>query len=156
MVSSAACYVLRAAYGYSYGARPTMHCRWGWLCSFRSFFVPGDLDVWPLTLTFELWRDFCTMYLTTKFDRPKFSRSEVIVRTTLPPKLRNKQTNKQTDTAKTSTSLRYTTPAGNNKDIRQNDHWSDQTYRVMILGGAWKISGGSSVSSFPSSCKQCT
>jgi len=62
------------------------------------------------------------MYLTTKFDRPKFSRSEVIVRTTLPPKLRNKQTNKQTDTAKTSTSLRYTTPAGNNKDIRQNDH----------------------------------
>jgi len=36
---------------------------------------------WPLTLTFELGRDLCTMYHTAKFDRPMFSRSEVIVRT---------------------------------------------------------------------------
>jgi len=42
------------------------------------------------------------MYPIAKFDRPMFSRSEVIVRT-------NKQTNKQTP-LKTSTSLRYTTP----------------------------------------------
>jgi len=45
------------------------------------FFVPGDLDLWPLTLTFEFGRDFCTTYLTAKFDRPTFSRSDVIVRT---------------------------------------------------------------------------
>jgi len=33
-----------------------------------SFFVPGDLDhLWPLTLTFELGRDFCRLHLTTKF-----------------------------------------------------------------------------------------
>jgi len=58
----------------------------------QQFFVPGD--VWPLTLTFEFWRDFCTVqaYLTDKFDRPTFSRSKVIVRT-------NKRTNKQTDAA---------------------------------------------------------
>jgi len=38
-----------------------------------------------VTLTFELGPDFCIMYLTTKCDRPTFSRSEVIMRT-------NKQT----------------------------------------------------------------
>jgi len=38
-----------------------------------------------VTLTFELGPDFCTMYLTSKCDRPTFSRSEVIMRT-------NKQT----------------------------------------------------------------
>jgi len=43
-----------------------------------------------MTLTFELGRDFCTVHLTAKFDRPTFSRSEVIVRT-------NKQTNKLTN-----------------------------------------------------------
>ena len=36
-----------------------------------------------VTLTFELGRDFCTVYLTTKFDRPTSSRSEVIMWTTL-------------------------------------------------------------------------
>jgi len=44
-----------------------------------------------MTLTFELGRDFCTVHLTTKFDRPMFNRSEVIVRT-------NKQTTWQTKT----------------------------------------------------------
>ena len=35
-----------------------------------------------VTLTFELWaRYFSNVYLTAKFDRPTFSRSEVIVRT---------------------------------------------------------------------------
>ena len=49
------------------------------------------------------------MYLTTKFDRPMFSRSEVIVRT-------NILTNKQTP-LKTSTSLRYATPVDNDFDV---------------------------------------
>jgi len=66
-----------------------------------------------LTLTFELGRDFCTVYLTAKFDRPKFNRSEVIVRTNT---LTNKLTNKRTQ-LKTSTSLRYTTPVGKNKQL---------------------------------------
>ena len=68
---------------------------------------------WLLTLTFELGWDFCSLYLTTKFDHPAFSCSEVIVRT-------NVLTNKQTDTLRnkqmqleTSTSLRYTLPVGN-------------------------------------------
>jgi len=79
-------------------ARPTMHCQWD--NSAICFFCPWW--PWPLTLTFELRRDFCTLYLTAKFDRPMFSRSEVIVRT-----------NKQTNTPlKTSTSLRYATPVG--------------------------------------------
>jgi len=43
-------------------------------------------------LTFELEREFCTLYLTAKIDRPAFSRSKVIVRT-------NKHTDKQTDAA---------------------------------------------------------
>ena len=76
----------------SYGARPTMNFQWGWLkffCVFRPW--------WPWPLTFKLGRDFCTMYLTAKFDRPTFSCSEVIVRT-----------NKQTP-LKTSTALRYAT-----------------------------------------------
>jgi len=53
-----------------------------------------------VTLTFELGRDFCTLYLTVKFDRPTFSRREVVVRAV---------TGKQTP-LKTSTSLRYATP----------------------------------------------
>ena len=48
------------------------------------FFVPGDLDLRTRA------RLFCTVYLIAKFDRPTFSRSEVIVRT-------SKQTDKQTD-----------------------------------------------------------
>jgi len=84
--------MLRTAY---YGAHPTMHFQWKWLRSF-SFFVPGDLEFWPLTLTFEYGRDFCTMYLTAKFDHPTLSRSEVIVWTNT---LTNKLTDKQTDAA---------------------------------------------------------
>jgi len=49
-------------------------------------FVPGG--PWPLTLTFELGRDFCTVHLAAKFHRPTFNRSEVIM-----------QTNKQTGAA---------------------------------------------------------
>jgi len=30
------------------------------------FFVAGDHDLWPLTLTLEFGRDFCTMYLTAE------------------------------------------------------------------------------------------
>jgi len=55
----------------------------------QQFFVFCACWPWPLTLTFERGRDFCTMYLTPKFDRPTFSRSEFIVRT-------NIQTNWQT------------------------------------------------------------
>jgi len=73
---------------------------------FFVFFVPGDLDLWALTSTFELGRDFCTVHLTFKFRHPTFNRSEVIV-------LANKQTNKQTP-LKTSTSLRCATPVSNN------------------------------------------
>jgi len=59
-----------------------------------------------MTLTFELGRDFCAMHLTAKLHRRTLNHSEVIV-------LTNKQTNKQTP-LKTSTSLRYATPVGNN------------------------------------------
>ena len=72
----------------AYDARLTMHCQWGWLCSF-SFLVPGDLDL-PLTLTFELGRDLCTMYVTGKFRHHTFNRSENITRT-------KKQTHWQTN-----------------------------------------------------------
>jgi len=96
--------LLRAAYGACSRERLTMHCQWGWLSS-SSFFVPGDLELWPLTLTYKLGRHFCTMHLTAKFHRPTFYRSEVIVRT-------NKQTNRQTTLKKTSTALRYATPVG--------------------------------------------
>ena len=72
---------------------------------FRFFFFPGDLDLWPLTLTFELGRDFCTLYLTANIDRPTFSHCGVIVET-------NRLTDKQTP-LKTSTALRYATPVGN-------------------------------------------
>jgi len=68
------------------------------------FFVHGDLDLWPLTLTFELGRDFCTVYLIAKSHHPAFSLSEVIVQT-------NTSTNKETP-LKTSTALRYATPVG--------------------------------------------
>jgi len=36
-----------------------------------AFFVPGNLDLWPLTLKFKLGRDFCTMHITA----PTFNRS---------------------------------------------------------------------------------
>jgi len=70
------------------------------------FFFSGDLNLGPLTLTFELGRDFCILHVSSEFPHPTFCRSEVIV-------LTNKLTNKQTP-LKTSTSLRYTTPVGNN------------------------------------------
>jgi len=47
---------------------------------------------WPLTLTFEPERDFCTMHLTAKYHHHTFNHLEVIV-------LTNKQTDKQTDAA---------------------------------------------------------
>jgi len=58
------------------------------------FFCPW----WPWPLTFELGRDFYTLYLTVKFDRPTFSCLKVIVRT-----------NKQTDATENIhlTSLHY-------------------------------------------------
>ena len=45
------CCVLRAACSVqpSYGARPTMHCQWGWLSSFLSM-VTLTFDLWPLTI----------------------------------------------------------------------------------------------------------
>ena len=93
MVSSVAACCLRT----SYGARPTMHCQWDDSSIFFVFFVPGDLDLWPLTLTFELGRDFCTMcHLTAELSCWQT----------------NWQTNKPTP-LKTSTTLRYATPVGN-------------------------------------------
>jgi len=62
--------------------------------------VNGDAVFRFLTLTFELGRDFYTMYLTAKFHRSTFSRSEVNVQT-------NTLTNKQTP-------LKIFTPVGNN------------------------------------------
>jgi len=96
MVSSAAACSVRRT-----GTCLTMHCQWGCLSSF-SFFVPDNLNLRRLTLTYELRRDFCTVHLTAKFHHPTFNRSEVIVRT-----------NRQQTPLKTSTSLRYTTPTGN-------------------------------------------
>ena len=94
----------------AYCVRPTAHAL---LCIVNGddsavfrFFVPGDLDLLPLTLTFELGRDFCTLHLIAKFRYPTFNLSEVIVRTS---KHADKLTNKQTP-LKTSTLLRYTTP----------------------------------------------
>jgi len=51
-----------------------------------------SLVTWSFDLDLRTRGDVCTVYLTAKFDRPTFSRSEVIVRT-------NKDTKKQTDTA---------------------------------------------------------
>jgi len=60
----------------------------------QHFFVFCPWWPWPLTLTFERGRDFCTMHLTAKFHHPTLSCSEVIVRT-------NKHNDKQTDAAET-------------------------------------------------------
>jgi len=76
-------------YGLQRTRHLTMHCQWGWLSTF-SFFVPGDLDLWPLTLTFVLGRDFCISHQIAKFHRRMFNLSEVIVRT-------SKQTKWQTN-----------------------------------------------------------
>jgi len=84
--------LLRAAYGV--GRTPFYALSIGWLSSF-SFFVPGDLDLWPLTLTFEVGRDFCTLHLTAKFHHLTFNRSEVILLTNR----QNWKINKQTDAA---------------------------------------------------------
>jgi len=77
--------LLRAAYGIR--CMPYDALSMGWLSRF-SFFCPWW--PWPLILTFELGRDFCTVHLTAKFHHPIFNRSEVIM-------LTNKQTNWQTD-----------------------------------------------------------
>jgi len=71
----------------TYGACPTMHCQLGWISSFFRFLSLVTLKTfdWPSNSG-----KIFTMYPIAKFDRPMFSRSEVIVRT-------NKQTNKQTN-----------------------------------------------------------
>jgi len=87
MVSSvAACCVPPTEHALSYYALSM-----SWLsCFFFILFVPGDLGLLPMALIFEVGRDFCIMYLITKFYRPTFSRSQVVVRT-------NKQTHWQTN-----------------------------------------------------------
>jgi len=80
MVSSVAACCVRSGYALSMGMTQQFF-------DFLSL-VTLTFDLWPLTLTFELGRDFCTIYLSAKFDRPTFSRSEVIART-------NKRTNWQ-------------------------------------------------------------
>jgi len=101
MVSSVAACAYSLATAYAYCALSM-----GMTQQFFVFFV-------PVTLTFDLHLQtrarFCTTYLPAKFDRPMFSRSEVIVRT-------NKLTNKQTP-LKTSTSLRYATPVDNHHQL---------------------------------------
>ena len=72
-----------------------------------AFWGVGTHDHEPMTPKFELRREFCTMYLIAKFHHPTFNRSEDIVLTN------NRQTDKQTP-LKTSISLRYATPMGNN------------------------------------------
>ena len=105
MVSSVAACCVRSGYALSMGMTQQFF-------DFLSL-VTLTFDLWPLTLTFELGRDFCTIYLSAKFDRPTFSRSEVIA-----DKQTNKLTKKQTP-LKTSTSLRYATPVGNKPQLSQ-------------------------------------
>jgi len=81
-----------------------------------SFFVPDDLDLWSLTLTFELGGDFCTTYLITKFGSYHA----------------DKQTNKQTP-LKTFTALRYATPVGNNLAQFRNTSRVLLSYKVTKL-----------------------
>jgi len=90
--------VLRTAIASSYGAR---HIGNGDDSAVFRLFVPGDLDFRPLTLALKLGRNFCTVYIAAKFDRPTFNRSEVIMRT-----------NKQTNALKTCTALQYSTMLG--------------------------------------------
>jgi len=60
------------------------------------FFVFCPRQPWCLTFTFKLRRDFCTMYLTTKFHHHTFNRLEVIMLTNkLTNKLINWQTNRR-------------------------------------------------------------
>jgi len=63
-----------------------------------------------MTLKFEIRRDFCTMHLSTKFHRPMFNRSEVIMLTN---KQTNKQTNPQTDATENIHLACYATPVEN-------------------------------------------
>jgi len=83
--------LLLAAYGIR--RTPCYALSRGMTQQFFIFFVPGELDLSPLTLTFELGRDFCTVHLTAKFQFT-FNRSEVIARTN---KHSHKLTNKQTE-----------------------------------------------------------
>jgi len=89
----------------AFGARPTLY---------KILNVPL-----PMTPKFELWRDFCTVHLATKFHHPMFNCSEIIVLTNKPT---NPQTNNRTP-LKTSTPLRYATPVGKDR----------QTYKSLII-----------------------
>jgi len=62
----------------SFGVVVDQHHSW-------ATFWGGDPGMGPITLKFELGLDFLTMHLSTKFHRPMFNRSEVIM-------LTNKQT----------------------------------------------------------------
>jgi len=69
-----------------YSKRIPFICTWGVSAVLSTFFCPRW--PWPLTSIFKLGRDFCTMYLTTKFHHPTFNHSEVVV-------LTNKLTNRR-------------------------------------------------------------
>jgi len=108
MVSSVAACCARP----SYGARPAMHCQWGWLGSFLFFLS-------LMTFTFDLWpwpSNWGEIFVQCT-EMPSFIVVRLVVRKLSCGKqtntLTNTLTNKQTP-LKTSTSLRYNTPVGNN------------------------------------------
>jgi len=88
---------------------PTLVCLW--LCNDIAkchILRCGDPEVGLMTPKFELWWDFCTVHLTTKFRHHMFNCSEVIV-------LTNKQADKQMQ-LKTCTLLCYAMLVGKNAD----------------------------------------
>jgi len=109
----------------AYSVRLTVHCRWGWLSRF-SFFVPGDLDLWlPNSNSCEIFVQYTEL--------PSF-----IVLCLIVWKLSCWQTDKLTNKQmplKTSTSLRYATPVGN-----QGIGMSKWRGEFQIVNGAiWNV-----------------
>jgi len=98
----------------------------------------------PLTLTFKLRRDFCTMHLTgitAKCHHRTLNHSEVIVRT-------NTRTVWQTNRRlplKTSTSLRYAMAVGKNSPVLNWGCWLTQIdlingrQMVVVVLGVWLL-----------------
>jgi len=110
------CCVLRAACCVrpSYGARPTMHCQWGWLSSF-SFFLS------LVTLTFDLDIRARARFLYNVPNRQVWSSYVRKLSCGQTHWQTNWQTDKQTP-LKTSTALRYAAPVDNKQRCSTSLH----------------------------------
>ncbi len=115
---------------WRYDVMPWRHITPGvmtnWLCVIHpaetldiTFFQPGDLDLWPMTLTFELIRDIVKVNTSTKF-RVCMSNGSAV--RALTNRHTHTRTDGRTDTQTDGTDFIPSTAYAGGNNVRLNEH----------------------------------